>query len=342
MEKDVLHGYKAFLPGMVCEPSPGHRKQYAENTVFEEEGGEICESGMMHYCVNPMVLFSYYTIVRDPDGGLAEFAEVESLCDPVTDDGFQYATKKIRIHEKISIQDLIQMAAQESYHITTFHTAEKDYSGNHQLFEKSVNAQTGGFSANYQVGASSANIQIGISSGNFQQGIFAINGQVGSCCANVQTNEFCGNMQAAICSESVQFGKGSISGQTRSRSRNKQDGGFSANAQTGTVCKNFQTGERCGSIQTGRGCYSIQEGIRSAAAATGISCSLNAAGKDSIAVAWGIDNKAKGKIGAYLVLSEWNSDGELLGAKMVKVDGETIKEDTYYHLVGGEVIESVA
>ena len=41
-------GYKAFKPGMICMD-----KQYAENTDYEEAGGNICGKGMMHYCVNP-------------------------------------------------------------------------------------------------------------------------------------------------------------------------------------------------------------------------------------------------------------------------------------------------
>ena len=75
-----------------------------------------------------------------------------------------------------------------------------------------------------------------------------------------------------------------------------------------------------------------------------------------MAVAWGYEAKAKGVKGAHLVLSDWKytgrrySDGdpvyphdkdcwELVGAKLVVVDGETIKEDTYYRCIDGEVVE---
>ena len=54
---------------------------------------------------------------------------------------------------------------------------------------------------------------------------------------------------------------------------------------------------------------------------------------------WGKDNKCKGAIGSYLVLSEWGSwDGEkfpLLHAKMEFVDGERIKADVWYTLKDG-------
>ena len=68
-----------------------------------------------------------------------------------------------------------------------------------------------------------------------------------------------------------------------------------------------------------------------------------ATGRSGIAVGWGIKNKCKGSLGCYLVLSEWGEgDGEeyhLLNAKLVKVDGESIKADTYYTLENGEIIE---
>ena len=47
---------------------------------------------------------------------------------------------------------------------------------------------------------------------------------------------------------------------------------------------------------------------------------------------------AKGAIGSYLVLSEW-ADGEMIGAKMAVIDGERIKADTWYKLIGGEFAE---
>ena len=93
---DVKHGYKAFDPGLVCRG-----KQYAENTTFEEAGGEICGAGMMHYCINPLDCLDYYPLVRD-DGQLSDFAEVFAEEEPVTDDGKKYASKKLHIGAKLA------------------------------------------------------------------------------------------------------------------------------------------------------------------------------------------------------------------------------------------------
>ena len=76
-------------------------------------------------------------------------------------------------------------------------------------------------------------------------------------------------------------------------------------------------------------------GDRSAATNTGDRSAATVTGKDSVAVAWGAGSYAKGVKGCYLVLAEYD-DGNLINAKMERVDGEKIKENTYYTLVDGE------
>ena len=93
-----------------------------------------------------------------------------------------------------------------------------------------------------------------------------------------------------------------------------------------------------------------------ASSATGYRGASSVSDPTGVAVAWGHEAKAKGCLGAHLILSDWRyigekwSDGdyktpydieswELSGAKMVQVDGEKIKADTYYRCVDGEVTE---
>ena len=81
-------------------------------------------------------------------------------------------------------------------------------------------------------------------------------------------------------------------------------------------------------------------GDSSTAAATGAYCSAKADGKDSIAVVNGACGKACGALGCYLVLTEYDDDGNMLLAKMAKVDGAVIKENTWYTLKNGEFVEA--
>ena len=81
-------------------------------------------------------------------------------------------------------------------------------------------------------------------------------------------------------------------------------------------------------------------GDYSTAAATGAYCNAKADGKDSIAVVNGACGKACGALGCYLVLTEYDDDGNMLLAKMAKVDGAVIKENTWYTLKNGEFVEA--
>ena len=81
-------------------------------------------------------------------------------------------------------------------------------------------------------------------------------------------------------------------------------------------------------------------GDSSTAAATGAYCSAKAYGKNSIAVVNGVCGKACGALGCYLVLTEYDDDGNMLWAKMAKVDGTHIKENVWYTLKNGEFAEA--
>ena len=81
-------------------------------------------------------------------------------------------------------------------------------------------------------------------------------------------------------------------------------------------------------------------GYYSTAAATGAYCGAKADGKDNVAVANGAHSKARGVLGCYLVLTEYDNDGNMLWAKMAKVDGTHIKENVWYTLKNGEFAEA--
>ena len=85
------------------------------------------------------------------------------------------------------------------------------------------------------------------------------------------------------------------------------------------------------SVASATGCYSV-------ASETGCYSAASADNPTAIAVAWGLQGRAKGVIGAHIVCAEWR-DGELVDAKMAVVDGDKIKADTYYMLKNGEFAE---
>ena len=107
----------------------------------------------------------------------------------------------------------------------------------------------------------------------------------------------------------------------------KRTNGESAATNTGDWSAATNTGNRSAATNTGD---------RSAATNTGDQSAATNTGKDGVAVSWGRRGKARGEKGCYLVLAEYDDSNNLVCAKMEKVDGERIKENTFYTLKNGE------
>ena len=120
--------------------------------------------------------------------------------------------------------------------------------------------------------------------------------------------------------------------------------GSSGNSSTAGSSGYYSTAGSSGYSSTAgsSGNYSTagSSGDYSTAAATGDYCRAKADGKDNIAVANGAHSKARGILGCYLVLTEYDDDGNMLWAKMAKVDGAHIKENVWYTLKNGEFAEA--
>ena len=133
-------------------------------------------------------------------------------------------------------------------------------------------------------------------------------------------------------------------------------GDYGASSATGYKGASSATGDYGASSATGNCGASSATGNCGASSATGYKGASSVSDPTGVAVAWGHEARAKGCKGAHLILSDWKyvgarySDGdymdpydkeswELTGAKMVVVDGEKIKEDTYYRCIEGEIVE---
>ena len=252
--ENYMKGYKAFKPGLICKD-----KQYAENTVFEEEKAKICSSGM-HFCQNPFDVLDYYNLVNS-DGSFNEFAEVEALDEVKTDDNKKFCTRKLKIGAKLSFAGFIKACVDFAIEKTKITTEECTNIDNGQ-----INAKIGS-SGNYaKIGSSGYSAKIGSS-------------------------------------------------------------GYSA-----------QIGSSGDSAQIGSSGYSAQIG------SSGDSAKIDSTGEDSVICCAGCNSVVKAKKGSWITLAEWwySEEKERYIPKCVKtefVDGERIKENTFYKLVDGEFVE---
>ena len=192
-----MKGYKGFYPGLICEPGSKHKKQYAENTVYEEEKAECCKSGM-HFCKYPLDVFGYYPPVTDK--GVSEYAEVEALDKPVTDDEEKYCSKKLKIGAKIGIPALVQ-ASVEYIKNNIVETKKESATGDH-----SAATNTGYHSAATNTGDCSVAMNTGNCSVATNTGNCSVATNTGYCSVATNTGDQSAATNTGDCSAATNTG----------------------------------------------------------------------------------------------------------------------------------------
>ena len=292
-----MKGFKGFNPGLVCLG-----KQYAENTVFEEEKAVICSRGM-HFCENPFDVLDYYDLVRE-DGSFNDFAEVEALTEAKTDDNKKFCTKKLKVGAKLSFAGFVKACIDFVYEKTI-----KD------MPDSKVDS---GDSA--KIGSSGYSAQIG-SSGNYAQiGSSGDSAQIGSS----------GN--------SAKIGSSGDSAQIGSSGNYAKIGSSGYYAKIGSSGNSAKIGSSGDSAKIGSSGNSAQIG------SSGDSAQIDCTGHDSVICCAGMESVVKAVKGCWITLSEWKWDEEKeryvpVCVKTEFVDGERIKENTFYELKNGEFVE---
>ena len=306
----AIKTYKGTDKDMKCREF-----QFEQGVEYEAEGEiKACKNGF-HGCETPLDVLKYY----EPGKG-SRYFEAEQDGDISRDsDDSKIASRKIKVGAEIGIPGLVKAQIEYVTERTTKNTK------GHSKAARSANSATGYGSANSATGYRSANSATGYGSANSATGYRSANSVTGDRSANSVTGDRSANSAT---------GDWSANSATGYRSANSATGDRSANSATGDWSANSATGYRSANSATGYG---------SANLSTGIECSNDGAGERNISVAWGRDSKCKGAAGCFLVLSEWGEwDGEkypFCGAVMVEVDGETIKADTWYQLIDGQVRE---
>jgi len=142
-------------------------------------------------------------------------------------------------------------------------------------------------------------------------------------------------------SNSGNRGAASNSGNRGAASNSGDSGAASNSGDSGAASNSGNSGAASNSGNRGAASNS---GYRGAAFSVGYNSSSETTGEESIACAVGINNKAKGDLGCWLVLSEYkegnNYTWHLKYVKSVLVDGKKIKANTFYYLINGKFVKA--
>ena len=306
-----IKSYKGFNKDMTCKGF-----QYEEGKEYETEKAECCETGF-HACEYPLDCFSYYS----PNESVFHEVEQDGEIDRENNDT-KIASTKIKIGASLNIAGIVKAAI--------------EYTTKRAKKENGIDKDYGASSATGDKGASSATGDYGASSAT---GYCGASSATGNCGASSAT----GNYGAS--SATGNYGASSATGY---KGASSATGNYGASSATGYKGASSATGYKGASSATGDCGASSATGNCGASSATGYKGASSVEDKDSIAVAWGYHGKAKGVLGSYLVLADWEGDEDnywtqnlwtLKGAKMVQVDGKIIKENTWYTMVNGEIKE---
>ena len=296
---EVIKSYKGFNKNMTCLGF-----QYEEGKEYEEEIVEVCDHGF-HACEYPLDCLNYYYPNESVYHEVEQSGEIQKH-----NDDTKVASTKIKIGAEISIAGLVKAAIEY-----TVKRVKKDAESDEKHGASSATGYKGASSATGTYGASSATGYCGASSATGDYGASSATGDKGASSAT---------------------------------------GTYGASSATGDYGASSATGYCGASSATGYCGASSATGTCGASSATGYCGASSAEDKDAVAVAWGYKSKAKGVLGAFLVFADWEYTGSeddteydrnnqsawvLNGAKMVQVDGENIKPNTWYTIENGEIAE---
>ena len=276
-------------------------KKYEVGKTYFEKKADCCNAGM-HACENPFEVLCYYPMKDNP-----RFFEVECGGEiSKSDEGSKLACTELTVRGELNFAGMLKATLDAVFRRVK--DKELFSSGNYSTAGTSGNYSTAGTSGNYSTAGTS-----GDSSTAGTSGYYSTAGTSG----NYSTAGTSGNYSTA---------------------------GTSGYYSTAGTSGNYSTAGTSGYSSTaGTSGYSSTagtSGYSSTAAATGSHCRAKAEGDNSIAVANGRKSKARGAMGCYLVLTEYDDDGNFLWAKMARVDGSTVKENVWYTLRGGEFVKA--
>ena len=325
-----MKGYKAFRKGMICAPDKQRIKQYAENTVYEEDSAEVCKKGM-HFCKDPLAVLDYYPLV-DENGEMSEFAEVEALDECTTDDGQKYCTKKLKVGAKLGFPALVQASVNFEFEKST--NSEKD----EKTSSKSNGAQIGSSGDWAQIGSSGDRAQIGSSGDWARIGSSGYGARIGSSGDSAQIGSSGDWAQIGSSGDSARIGSSGDWARIGSSGYGARIGSSGDRARIGSSGYSARIGSSGYGARIGSSGYSARIG------SSGDRAQITSSGKHSVICCAGNNSIVKAKIGSWITLSEWKfSDEENtyipICVKTEYVDGEKIKADVFYKLVNGKFEE---
>ena len=345
MSNEAIQGYKGFDKNLKCRDY-----LFTVGCTFEQKGKiKACENGF-HFCENPLDIFDYYPPAKSRYCCVEGSGELDKSNDKT-------ACSVLKVKAEIGLPGLIKAGVEYIKARVNWDNAKVTSTG-----DCSVATNTSDYSAATSSGCQSAATNIGrysvaTSSGyhsaatNTGDYSVATNTSDYSAATNtgdysVATNTGCysASTNTSDYSAATNIGIQSVSTNTGIQSAATNTGIQSAATNTGHQSVATNTGHQSVATNTGDYSTATNTGCQSTATNTGECSTASVEGQESVAAALGIEGRAKGSKGCWIILAEWTYDKEKCKWRRVDVqcfyvDDEKVKADTYYVLRGGVLTE---
>ena len=338
---EKIIAYKAMDKNMQCRG-----KQYEVGKTYHEDEAD-CRNAGMHACENPLDVLHYYPLRDSP-----RFFEVECGGNVYkSKEDSKLACTELAVKGEVNFAGLVKATVNAVFNrvkgkepFSSGDSSTAGASGDYSTAGASGDSSTAGASGDYSTAGASGYYSTAGASGDCSTA-----GSSGRCSTAGSSGDYSTAGTSGDYSTAGTSGDYSTAGSSGDYSTAGASGycstaGASGDSSTAGTSGCCSTAGASGYSSTAgsSGCCSTAgaSGDSSTAAATGAYCRAKADGKDNVAVANGAHSKARGILGCYLVLTEYDDDGNMLWAKMAKVDGAHIKENVWYTLKNGEFAET--
>ena len=297
-----MKAYKGFNKDMTCRGF-----KFEEGKTYEESEAILCKRGF-HACTNPIDVFTYYP----PATSVYHEVELDDVSEEKEKDT-KICGRKIKIGKQLGLNDMISDSIEISM----------------QMHEKNVGDSHAVTAGDYRPAATS-----GYSSSAATSGYFSPAATSGNSSPSATSGYSSPAATSGYSSPAATSGDSSHAA-TSGDSSPAATSGYSSHAAT--------SGDSSPAATSGDYSCAVTSGDSSHAATSGDSSHAVTSGDSSIAAAIGRNSKAKSTIGNWIVLAEYGEwDGKtypVLCVKCGKIDGVSLKPDTWYQLKNGEFVE---
>ena len=318
-----MKGFKGFNSKLQCTPN-GNVFQYEIGKTYTEPTAIPCHKGF-HFVESPLDTLSYYGLT---DG--ARYCEVDAEGVSVqTKDDTKRACTSITIGAEIKIPAIVKAAVKFVSDRITSTTGDSAHSAT--TGDSAHSATTGDYAHSATTGNSAHSATTGDS---------AHSATTGNSAHSATTGNYAHSATTGDSAPSATTGNSAHSATTGDYAPSATTGDYAHSATTGYYAPSATTGYSAHSATTGDYAHSATTGDSAHSATTGNSAEASVAGKNAIASSLGYRGKAKGALGCFIVLAEYDSNGDIAAVGADQVDGKKIKANTFYVLKGAKFTEA--